>query len=66
LWISTSENAPNPVQTFGSRRGRALGVRWTGRGSWPAAYIAELVAFLASDRAQWITASNFKIDGGQL
>jgi NAD(P)-dependent dehydrogenase (short-subunit alcohol dehydrogenase family) len=28
--------------------------------------IAELVAFLASDRAQWITASNFKIDGGQL
>jgi NAD(P)-dependent dehydrogenase (short-subunit alcohol dehydrogenase family) len=28
--------------------------------------IAEAIAFLASDRAAWITASNLIIDGGQI
>jgi NAD(P)-dependent dehydrogenase (short-subunit alcohol dehydrogenase family) len=27
--------------------------------------IAEMVAFLVSDRAQWITGVNYKVDGGQ-
>jgi NAD(P)-dependent dehydrogenase (short-subunit alcohol dehydrogenase family) len=45
----------------------AEGIRSTlpmGRGG-DARDIAEMVAFLASDRAQWITGENYRVDGGQ-
>lgn len=68
---------PGPVETPGGTAileeiGVAMGtsaegIRSTlpmGRGG-DARDLAEMVAFLASDRAQWITGENYKVDGGQ-
>ena len=68
--IRVNAVAPGPIwtplipSTFDAQRVAEHGVKVPLERPGQPAEVAELVAFLASDRGEWITGQNYHIDGG--